>query len=128
MPEPDRNIEKQLEAYADKRRREAGPPFEMHPATRRMLLGEVSRRKAKLGQTVPSQSAEPNRTHPANRATGGPPLISTSRTSHRQCRHPRGQIQNSMRQPKNPRSLCWARQRISKMTKPRFSHHTKRRG
>src|SRR5438046_3022105 len=50
MPEPDRNIEKQLEAYAEKRRREAGAPFEMHPATRRMLLGEVSRRKAKASR------------------------------------------------------------------------------
>ena len=42
MPD-ERNIEKQLRAIADKRRREAGAPFEMHPATRRMLQGEVLR-------------------------------------------------------------------------------------
>jgi len=48
MPnEPERDIEKRLKAYAEKRRQDAGEPLELHPATRRMLQGEVSRRKAK---------------------------------------------------------------------------------
>ncbi|MBI3849196.1 MAG: hypothetical protein HY298_02735 [Verrucomicrobia bacterium] len=41
--EPERNIEKQLKAYADKRRTEAGAPLELHPATRNMLQSEVAR-------------------------------------------------------------------------------------
>lgn len=39
----ERNIEKQLRAAAEQRRQEAGAPFEMHPATRRMLHGEIQR-------------------------------------------------------------------------------------
>lgn len=39
----ERPIEKLLRAFANKRRADAGPPLEMHPATRRMLLGEVAR-------------------------------------------------------------------------------------
>jgi hypothetical protein len=43
MPEPDRPIEKLLQASAEERRRQAGGPFELHPATRRLLQGEVAR-------------------------------------------------------------------------------------
>lgn len=45
--EPERPIEKLLRAAAEKRREEAGAPFELHPATRRLLQGEVTRRFAK---------------------------------------------------------------------------------
>ena len=41
--EPEREIEKTLKAYAEKRRAEAGAPLELHPATRKMLQGEVAR-------------------------------------------------------------------------------------
>ena len=47
MPEPERDIEKTLRAYAKKRREEAGAPAEMHPATRRLLQGEVARLRGK---------------------------------------------------------------------------------
>ena len=48
MPtEPERDIEKQLRAYAKERRERAGPPIEMHPATRKMLQSEAARLKAK---------------------------------------------------------------------------------
>ncbi len=44
MPtEPERDIEKTLRAYAKKRRDDPGAPVEMHPATRRLLQGEVAR-------------------------------------------------------------------------------------
>lgn len=43
MPsEPEREIEKQLKAYAKKRRQHAGAPLELHPVTRRMLQNEVA--------------------------------------------------------------------------------------
>lgn len=42
MP-PERDIEKLLQAAAARRRREAGAPFDLHPATRRLLQGEVAR-------------------------------------------------------------------------------------
>jgi len=42
--EPERPIEKLLRAAASKRRDEAGDPLEIHPATRRLLQSEVSRR------------------------------------------------------------------------------------
>jgi len=45
--EPERPIETLLRAAAKKRRDEAGPPFELHPATRRLLQGEVARKFAK---------------------------------------------------------------------------------
>ena len=45
---PERNIEKLLKAWAQKRRADAGAPLELHPATRRMLQGEVARRTAKM--------------------------------------------------------------------------------
>ena len=43
--EPEKRIEESLHAYARKRREEAGAPMEMHPATRRMLQGEVAKLK-----------------------------------------------------------------------------------
>lgn len=47
----ERPIEKLLRRYAKKRRADAGAPVELHPATRRLLQGEVTRqfRKAALG-------------------------------------------------------------------------------
>lgn len=45
--EPERKIEKLLRAYAKKRRADAGDPLELHPATRRLLQGEVARRAKK---------------------------------------------------------------------------------
>ena len=45
--EPERPIETLLRAAAKKRRDEAGAPFELHPADRRLLQGEVARRFAK---------------------------------------------------------------------------------
>ena len=44
--EPERPIEKLLRACGQKRRDEAGAPFALHPATRRLLQDEVSRRYA----------------------------------------------------------------------------------
>jgi hypothetical protein len=41
--EPEEKIEKLLHDYSRKRREDAGAPLEMHPATRRMLQGEVGR-------------------------------------------------------------------------------------
>src|SRR5438445_12945741 len=44
MPdEPNRNVEDQLKAWAQKRREEAGAPLELHPATRKLLQDEVAR-------------------------------------------------------------------------------------
>lgn len=45
--DPERPIEKLLRACAEKRRDEAGAPFEMHPATRRLLQSEAAQRFAK---------------------------------------------------------------------------------
>lgn len=46
MPtEPEHNMDKTLKAYADQRRAEAGAPAELHPATRRLLQGEVARQR-----------------------------------------------------------------------------------
>src|SRR5215469_10345761 len=45
--EPERKIEKWLKAYAKKRRAQAGEPFNLHPATRRLLQSEVARDKPK---------------------------------------------------------------------------------
>jgi len=53
MPnEPQRPIEQMLTAYALKRREQVGPPFALHPATRKLLLDEVAR-------TFPRRSAPP---------------------------------------------------------------------
>lgn len=40
-------MEELLKTYAKKRRDDAGPSFELHPATRQLLHGEVVRRRAK---------------------------------------------------------------------------------
>src|SRR5258708_35343746 len=46
MPlEPERDIEKTLRDYAKRRWEQAGTPPPMHPATRRLLQGEVARLK-----------------------------------------------------------------------------------
>jgi hypothetical protein len=45
--EPERKIEKLLRAYAKKRRADADASFKLHPATRRLLQGEVARRAPK---------------------------------------------------------------------------------
>jgi len=49
----ERDIEKQLRGYAEQRRREAGAPFELHLATRRLLQDEVRRTHKK-----PAEAAE----------------------------------------------------------------------
>ena len=54
--EPERPIEKLLRAAAKKRRDEAGAPFELHPATRRLLQGEVARKFAKAPRQARSFS------------------------------------------------------------------------
>ena len=41
--EPERPIERLLRDYANQRREKAGAPAELHPATRRLLQGEVAR-------------------------------------------------------------------------------------
>jgi len=46
--EPEKKIEELLHAYSRKRREDAAAPLEVHPATRRMLQGEVAR-QAKSG-------------------------------------------------------------------------------
>jgi hypothetical protein len=45
--EPERKIEKLLRAFAKKRRAEAGEPFELHPADRRILHGEILKQAPK---------------------------------------------------------------------------------
>ena len=48
MPdEPNQNVAEQLKAWAQKRRAQAGAPFELHPARRRLLQDEVARTFAK---------------------------------------------------------------------------------
>jgi hypothetical protein len=54
--EPERKIEKLLRAYAQKRRAAAGDPLKLHPATRRLLQDEVSRRAPKPEPEEPSVS------------------------------------------------------------------------
>ena len=53
--EPERPIEQLLRAAAKKRREEAGAPFELHAADRRLLQGEVARQFAR-GQAEPRAS------------------------------------------------------------------------
>ncbi len=48
--EPEQKIEKLLRAYAKKRRAEAGDSLKLHPATRRILLGEAARRAPAPGE------------------------------------------------------------------------------
>ena len=45
--EPERKIEKLLRAFAKKRQADAGDAIKLHPATRRLLQGEVARRLSK---------------------------------------------------------------------------------
>jgi hypothetical protein len=53
--DPQRPIEKLLHDAAQKRREQAGAPFELHPATRKLLQGEVARQFGKVaGQPEPS--------------------------------------------------------------------------
>lgn len=55
MPdEPNKNVEEQLKSWAQTRRGEAGAPFELHPATRRLLQGEVARTFAKPAAEQPA--------------------------------------------------------------------------
>src|SRR5260221_6530253 len=42
-PEPDNQIDELLQAYAKKRREQMGAPPDLHPATRKLLQGEVAR-------------------------------------------------------------------------------------
>lgn len=54
--EPERKIEKLLRAYAKKRRVQAGDPLKLHPATRRMLQGEIARNAPKPDEEDASMS------------------------------------------------------------------------
>lgn len=49
----ERDIEKKLRAFADKRRKDAGGPFELHPATRRLLQGEAARQQGESARKPP---------------------------------------------------------------------------
>ena len=42
-PEPQRDLEQALLAYKQRRREQAGPPLDLHPATRKMLQSEAAR-------------------------------------------------------------------------------------
>ena len=57
--EPNKNIESQLKAWAQKRLDEAGPALELHPATRRLLQDEVSRTFPKSADAAEKKSARP---------------------------------------------------------------------
>ena len=48
--ESERHIEKLLRVWAKKRRDETGGPFDLHPATRRLLQGQVTRQFSKSQQ------------------------------------------------------------------------------
>ena len=52
--DPERPIEKLLRSCAEKRREDAGPPLELHPATRRVLQDEAARQ---FGKPVPREFA-----------------------------------------------------------------------
>src|SRR5688572_27143072 len=51
--EPEKKIEGLLKSYSRKRREDAGAPLEMHPATRRMLQGEVARQQGGASSASP---------------------------------------------------------------------------
>lgn len=55
--EPERPIETLLRSAAKQRRDEAGAPFELHPADRRLLQGEVARKFSKPQPHPPSFAA-----------------------------------------------------------------------
>ena len=42
-PDPNDKMEELLKAFAQKRREQSGAPFELHPATRKLLQAEVDR-------------------------------------------------------------------------------------
>ena len=50
--EPEKDIEKQIRSYADRRREAAGERFTMHPAPRQALQGEVA-------EAFPQEKTEP---------------------------------------------------------------------
>ena len=50
--EPERPIEKLLRDYSRKRKQEAGAPLEVHPATRKLLQGEIARKHAPRGRAA----------------------------------------------------------------------------
>ena len=52
-PEGHDKIEQLLREHAERRRTEAGAPLELHPATRRLLLGEVARLFSKIAARRP---------------------------------------------------------------------------
>ena len=57
MPtEPNSRMHQALKAFARKRQEQLGPPFELHPATRRLLQGEVER--TFRGPPAPSPSSQ----------------------------------------------------------------------
>ena len=57
MPnEPDQRVEEQLKGWAQKRREEAGPQFELHAMRRRLLQDEVARRYRKKSDQPAGQS------------------------------------------------------------------------
>ncbi|PYJ87864.1 MAG: hypothetical protein DME22_00160 [Verrucomicrobia bacterium] len=68
MPdEPNRNVEDQLKTWAQKRREEAEAPFELHPATRKMLQDEVARtfpKKSGVAADVGRQATLGEANHP----------------------------------------------------------------
>jgi hypothetical protein len=56
--EPEKNIEKELKAYAERRRAEAGTPIEPHPATRKMLQDEAARLARRAGNGMTSGASQ----------------------------------------------------------------------
>ncbi|HXT40080.1 MAG TPA: hypothetical protein VN887_08655, partial [Candidatus Angelobacter sp.] len=57
MPdEPNRSVDEQLKAWAQKRRGEAGAPVELHPATRKLFQDEVARTFPKKTPELPAPS------------------------------------------------------------------------
>ena len=53
-PEPDNNIDELLQAYAKKRREQMDAQMDVHPATRKLLQGEVARTFPKKPSAVES--------------------------------------------------------------------------
>src|SRR5262245_2301881 len=57
MPyDPNKRIERQLQTWAQKRRREAGPPSQLHAATRKLLQDEVARTYVRRRDTPEKKS------------------------------------------------------------------------
>ncbi|MBN2507153.1 MAG: hypothetical protein JXQ71_10695 [Verrucomicrobia bacterium] len=53
MPiEPDPRLDELLRAYAARRRRDAGPPLELHPVTRRLLQDEAARLRRRAARSA----------------------------------------------------------------------------